>query len=210
MVVPVEIPARVPDFPPPLESDEPTIHVGTTYVDEISHPTTSLTSAFANSTVPNRYRVRARVLSIQACGLPNFENDLAVFYCRKCRHSFKFDYCMSCGDKQHVHATCRWEMILELQDPANPGTTWPAILSDAEAEIMLPALPTIHGGANEVKRARNRIKELTARVHEVLMGARVSGVRPHYVIDMTLQSHIVRSGKNQILVYSVFGMKAAR
>ncbi|KAL1408362.1 hypothetical protein Q8F55_005172 [Vanrija albida] len=232
MVVPVELPAPppfVPDLPPlappattgalvatpnlpqpvPGALEPVTIHVGTTHTSEIDHPLTSLTAAFANRTVPNRYRVRARVVDVRPCGVPTFEQDLAVFYCRKCRHPFKFDHCMSCGDTQHAHATCRWEMVLWLEDPENPGQTWPAVLSDGEAEIMLPALPTVHGGVNEIQRTRTRIKELTTRAYDVLMGAKMSGVRPQYIIDMTLQSHVATCNKLQVLVYSVFGMRAA-
>lgn len=93
-------------------------------------------------------------------------------------------------------------MILELESK----TKMYVVLAGKEAETILPPLPMVHGGPNEVKRTRAQISALTRGVEAVLLGNLMDGERTHPVIDWSLESFYDGRKGEMVRIWRVFGM----
>lgn len=77
--------------PNPLPTPNPTTIplatiLKTTYTDDVDHPLSTFEAVLNNRSVPNKFRVRARVKSIISRGLGGMEKGLLVqAHCAKCR-----------------------------------------------------------------------------------------------------------------------------
>lgn len=78
------VPLRELQSDPPNTSEPPFArHVATIHDDPIKHPVTSLSAIIANATLPNKYRVQARVRSVHSRGLAG-NSSLVQYHCVKC------------------------------------------------------------------------------------------------------------------------------
>lgn len=83
-------------------------------------------------------------------------------------------------------------------------------------ERFLPSLPPISSSTNpnDIRKTGIQIAGVNKKVHEILQGGSMDGIRPRPWIDWTLQSSIVHPpkghvglrGENGIAVYRAFGM----
>lgn len=204
-----------PAVPPPVA--ETSSDIFTRYTDAIAHPSTSLAQALADPTVPNKYRIQARVRRIEAVPFKNSNGELAVTFCKHCRDYFTQGTCQSCNDKTVKHAEARWRILVFLEiDRAEKATIrqnndFPdevaVLLADEAADACLPQLPKLHTGPNEVERARRNISALRPRVEDLLLGPKWDGARTRPLIDWSILKHRVdmRSGESAV-VWKVFGM----
>lgn len=86
-----------------------------------------------------------------------------------------------------------------------------AVVSDDEALAFLPPLPPFSsGGPNELKRNIARFKGITKEVGDLLMGARMDGERPRWVVEWGLECYVVKGGKGEgVVVHRVIGMQGS-
>lgn len=205
----------------------------TTHTDAAAHPRSTTAEMLANNTVPNRFRTLARVRRIIPRNAKGSEQgDLAVLWCKRCNNSFAGEYCQSCNDKQLQHADVQWQMLLDLEPEIEVGDgerdegmdvdetpsqrkeerlareSIIAILAGDEAARVLPALPLITPGPNEMRRLRRRIPALTSGVEDLLLGPRFDGKRTQPLIDWSIESYAggVNGGFDRLL-FRVFGMR---
>lgn len=87
------------------------------------------------------------------------------------------------------------------------------IIADEEASDFLPPLPPLAPTTdpNDTRKTQQRMREASARVHDIMLGAKQDGVRPRPTIDLTLQTYEVQRKEKgllrSIVVARVFGMK---
>jgi len=67
----------------PMSAPHLATHVSTTLNDPIEHPTTSLSALLTNATIPNKFRIQARVKSVHPRGLAGNQS-LVQKHCTKC------------------------------------------------------------------------------------------------------------------------------
>jgi hypothetical protein len=206
--------------PPSIEQkatppDAPVVKLSTAVVtkhnDELNNPITPLADALADPTVPNKYRIQARVTRIEPVPSKN-ASDLVIAFCKRCNCDFERDYCHSCNDTTYVNAESRWRMLvfLEIDQAAKREaldklararndthltdfdldypTEVALLLCDRDA-AFLPSLPDLHSGPNEVKRARNAYKALRGKVEDLLLGNRFNGERSRPLIDWSVMKY---------------------
>lgn len=187
-------------------------HISTQFTDEFKHPVRPLSAVLEDNTANQRIRTRAKVTRVIGRGSKGSQTqDLAVLWCSKCKQPFPANHCQSCDDKTLAKAQAVYQMVLLLEAPDSKNKGEPTkayvVLSGDEAEAILPPLPLVHGGPNEVGRARRTISELTRRVEETLLGNTMDGERTHPVIDWTLESFYDGPPGKLVKVWRVFGMK---
>lgn len=211
---------QLPSAPPP-ETRAP---IRTTNREEIKHPVTPLSEAIANPTLPNKYRIQARVSRIESRRAKAAPDSLAILFCSKCRTCINAEHCQSCNDRAYQHAEARWDMFVffEMDDVAKATAAkmglalafegeWGVFFGGPAAEACLPALPPLGGymGPNEVKRVRNRLEAFTGRVHDAMLGPKLDGERTRPAIDWTVQTYTVGEGANKTEMWEVVDMEKA-
>ena len=201
------------------------VHVATTFNDPIEHPFSPLSALTVNTTVPNRFRVEARVVSIHPRGMAG-SVALVQHHCIKCRRqyvestscriyqligsSFSSTYCQSCNDIDLNRAELRYRFIAILEQGDH---TLPVIIADEDAAEFLPPLPPLSTSTNpnDHRKTQQRIKEASAQVLDVLLGARQDGERPRPLIHFAVETYEVRQkdkgAMKGVVVSRVFGMR---
>ncbi|WVR04232.1 hypothetical protein IAU60_001232 [Kwoniella sp. DSM 27419] len=178
---------------PPSRPVQTSKDIGTIHNDLTSHPFSTVAEIVSNQTVPNRYRVQARIKSIHPRGLPN--NDTLIQpYCSHCRAAFKGAWCMSCNDTEGSEAGWRYRFVAILQDgDGQPGDEMAVIVADDEADAFLPPLPpyAVTSNPNDIRKLERRRTEISGEVIRLMQGAKFDGVREKPVIDMTVEVYEV-------------------
>jgi len=97
--------------------------------------------------------------------------------------------------------------------------TLPVIIADEEAAEFLAPLPPLslftksnpHANPNDQRKTQQRIREASAKAHDIMLGAKQDGERLRPVIDLSLETYEVRQkeegGMKGVVVARVFGMK---
>jgi hypothetical protein len=213
-IEPVETPQ--PEPLPSAPSSAPDIPVSTlvftSHTDPRDHPITPLSEALADPTVPNKYRVRARVARIEP--VPSKQpSDIIITFCTRCNQEFNADKCLSCNDAAYAYAEARWRMLVFLEidaaekraaiesfaaargRPVPAPSAFPSehavLLADAEAAAFLPPLPVLHTGPNEMHRARAQMRTLRDKAEDLLLGNRFDGLRTRPLIDWSVAKYAV-------------------
>ncbi|CAK9784729.1 unnamed protein product [Cutaneotrichosporon oleaginosum] len=203
-------------LPPPVHPISTLLMTG--YTDEAAHPRSTISEILANTTVPNRFRLLARVLaltprfpkgaSVNKAGAVS-KGELAMLWCRRCKNNFPSAHCLSCNDMSLKHAEVRWQMLLTLEGES--GGQLDVVLDGDAAAAVLPPLPPLTPDPKEVRRLRGRLVDLRAAAENVLLGARFDGVRTRPLIDWTIESYATGpSGRLEYLHFRVFGMRKGK
>jgi hypothetical protein len=201
-------------------------HLSTIFTNPIAHPLTPLANVLKNYTVPNRFRVRARVLSIHPRGVQG--DSLVQRHCALNKQAFSGPFCGSCNDTSLKHASYRYRFVVVLESsditttaaengttPA--GATLPVIIADEEAESFLPPLPPMDGSTNpnDIKKKDAQIRRCCEDAEAILMGGRFDGERTRPVIEWGVESLVVKEpkrGKGEgkgVVAFRVCGMRGA-
>ncbi|BEJ17058.1 hypothetical protein CspHIS471_0604590 [Cutaneotrichosporon sp. HIS471] len=191
----------------------------TKFTDEASHPRSTVAQILANTTAPNRFRTLARVKTIHSRDAKgSAKGDLAVLWCKRCNNTFAKDHCQTCNDRSMKNAEVRWQLLLVLEpERANGEETPPdcaavVVLDGDDAAAILPALPPLAPGPNEVARLRKRIsgyEKFKKPVEDLLLGPDVNGERTPPLIDWTVESYASGpNGQLDHLCFRVFGMRS--
>ncbi|WWC87401.1 uncharacterized protein L201_002290 [Kwoniella dendrophila CBS 6074] len=192
-------------------------HVQTIYNDTTNHQISTISDILHNSTLPNKYRIHAKVKKIHSRSL--IDNDSVIqSYCRKCEMAFKGDWCGSCNDSEGELAEWRYRFIAILED--KNGDELACIVADDEAAEFLPPLPpwSISTNPNDQRKSEVRRNELNNQVHTILQGAKMDGKRTKPFIDLSIQIYEITTpsqarqtgainGRDTIVVARLFGMK---
>jgi len=243
-VAPIFEPRQQNAAPPPPPVAEISTAVFTRHNNSIEHPITSLADALADPTVPNKYRIQARVTRVEPVPVKTGAGELAITYCRKCSGEFVHDHCQSCNDTSYTHAEARWRILVFLEidpgekraalerfmrargeEPDDMELEYPSevavLLAGADADF-LPALPALHTGPNEIRRARYQIKNiLRPKIEDMLLGNKFNGQHTRPLIDWSIMKYTVdcpvpsdgkRRGKEEsgVLLWKVFGMTSRK
>ncbi|KAL7423392.1 hypothetical protein Q5752_002696 [Cryptotrichosporon argae] len=193
-------------------------YLHTKHADPQSHPLSALREVYANATVPNRFRTRARVAAIVPRGVQGGKDALAFQWCSKCNNTFLGNHCLSCNDVARDRVRYRYLLVVELED-AESGFRLPVVVSsggggdDADDNAgWLPCLPINKGNdPHTLKRNRQTVDVATEKTRTLLLGAKMDGAHPHPVIEWSLESYHVQApkpGSKPIIVWRVFGMQA--
>ncbi|BEI86718.1 hypothetical protein CcaverHIS002_0700640 [Cutaneotrichosporon cavernicola] len=191
----------------------------TKFTDEASHPRSTVAQILANTTAPNRFRTLARVKAIHSRDAKgSAKGDLAVLWCKRCNNTFAKDHCQTCNDRSMKNAEVRWQLLLVLEPEHADGEETPpdcaavVVLDGDEAAAILPALPPLAPGPNEVARLRKRISgydKFKKPVQDLLLGPDVNGERTPPLIDWTVESYASGpNGQLDHLCFRVFGMRS--
>ena len=121
--------------------------------------------------------------------------------------SFPGGYCQSCNDVDLHKAELRYRFVALL---AQDDLTVPIIVADEEAAAFLPPLPPMSTSTNPNDRGKTlqQIREASAQTLDILLGAKIDGVRPRPVIDLSVEMYEVRQKEKGVVVLRVFGMKS--
>ncbi|WVQ97535.1 hypothetical protein IAU59_004649 [Kwoniella sp. CBS 9459] len=167
-------------------------HVGTIYRDPVSHPVSTIAQIHSNRTLPNKYRIHARVKSLHSRSIAGSDSFVQP-YCKHCRATFKsgWTFCKSCNDEEGRKAEWRYRFIAileEVNEDGMAGDQTAVIIADNEAAEFLPALPpySTTTNPNEIARTNQRRSDITGQVYNILQGCKMDNVRPKPVIDFSL------------------------
>nr|XP_019008989.1 uncharacterized protein I206_06677 [Kwoniella pini CBS 10737]OCF47770.1 hypothetical protein I206_06677 [Kwoniella pini CBS 10737] len=191
-------------------------HFKTIHTDLTEHPVSTIQDIIASSTVPNKYRVTAKVKSVHPRNLE--KNDTLIqSFCKHCKSTFKSAWCGSCNDSEGMNAEYKYRFVCILED--QKGDELACLVGDDEAAEFLPPLPpySTSTNPNDLRKSDRRRTELSGEVYNILQGAKMNGVRTKPYIDMSLEVyHIVRpfnteqnGEEEKFIVARMFGMTSA-
>ncbi|OCF33972.1 hypothetical protein I316_04318 [Kwoniella heveanensis BCC8398] len=172
-------------------------HISTVYHDPIENPLSTISQIHSNRTLPNKYRIRARVKSLHPRSV--IGNDSFVqSYCKHCRATLKhgWTFCKSCNDEAGNKAEWRYRFVAILEEVDRDGVVrdeMAVIIADDEAAEFLPALPPYSPttNPNEIARMNQRRSDINGQVYNILQGCKMDNVRPKPVIDFSLMVYRV-------------------
>ena len=124
--------------------------------------------------------------------------------------SFGNAYCQSCNDIDLNRAELRYRFIAILEQGDH---TLPVIIADEDAAEFLPPLPPLSSSTNpnDLRKTQQRIKEASAQVLDILLGARQDGERPRPIIQFAVEMYEVRQKDKGtirgVVVSRIFGMR---
>ncbi|WWC58937.1 uncharacterized protein I303_101482 [Kwoniella dejecticola CBS 10117] len=181
---------------PQMQKQEPRLatHIKTVHTDPTEHPISTIKDVITSSTIPNKYRIIARVKSIHSRNLEN-NDTLVQTYCKHCKNAFKGSWCGSCNDSEGEDAEYRYRFVCTLEDQNDGEDELACLVGDDEALEFLPPLPpySTSTNPNDLRKAEIRRKELSGQVYNILQGAKMDGVRTKPFIDMSLEVyHILK------------------
>ncbi|WRT65265.1 uncharacterized protein IL334_002208 [Kwoniella shivajii] len=217
--IPLPSPTQLQPITYPLsERDRPNqplrlaTHITTTHTDPTNHPISTIAEILANTSLPNKYRMTARIKSLHPRSIP--ENSTFVQpYCKHCHRAFKGTWCQSCGDTEGTNAEWRYRFIAILED--QDGGEMACVVADDDA-AFLPGLPpwSNSNNPNDARKSQSRCNQITGEVCNILQGARMDGVRTTPFIDMSLEVYevdkasVTRQKEGTVVVARMFGMTA--
>ncbi|WVF70377.1 hypothetical protein IAT40_005167 [Kwoniella sp. CBS 6097] len=172
-------------------------HISTLHLNPVEHPVSTISEIRKNRTLPNKYRIHARVKSLHPRSIVGSDSFVQP-YCNHCRATFKHGWtsCKSCNDEDGKKAEWRYRFVAILQEVDADGTAgeeMAVIVADEEAAEFLPPLPpySTRTNPNEIARTNQRRSDISGQVYNILQGCKMDNIRPKPIIDFSLMVYIL-------------------